>query len=54
MIRWFREDEIPRGVALEKDGSISLWFHGKASCTFKINIDYLDTRNMSLLYRDDL
>ena len=27
-IRWFQEQEVPKGVGRELDGSISLWFHG--------------------------
>lgn len=27
-IRWFKEYEIPKGVGKDKDGCISLWFHG--------------------------
>ena len=27
-IKWFREQEAPKGVGRESDGSISLWFHG--------------------------
>lgn len=26
--RWFRETEAPKGVGREKDGSVSVWFHG--------------------------
>ena len=29
VVRWFQENEAPRGVGKEKDGSISVWFHGK-------------------------
>ena len=29
VVRWFKESEAPRGVGKEKDGSISVWFHGK-------------------------
>ena len=28
VVTWFRENEAPRGRCKEKDGSISLWFHG--------------------------
>ena len=28
-IRWFKEYEIPKGVGKDKDGCISLWFHGE-------------------------
>ena len=29
-VEWFKESEVPKGLGLEKDGSICLWFHGKA------------------------
>lgn len=28
-VRWFREHEAPKGMGKEKDGSISVWFHGE-------------------------
>ena len=28
-ISWFKQYEVPRGVGMERDGSMSLWFHGK-------------------------
>ncbi|KAL5457707.1 hypothetical protein EMCRGX_G034994 [Ephydatia muelleri] len=28
VINWFRENEAPKGVGQENDGSISIWFHG--------------------------
>lgn len=27
-VKWFQENEVPKGVGKEGDGSISLWFHG--------------------------
>ena len=29
VVRWFQENEAPKGVGKEKDGSISVWFHGE-------------------------
>lgn len=29
VVNWFRENEAPRGVGKERDGSISIWFHGE-------------------------
>ena len=31
VVTWFREKEAPRGRCREKDGTISLWFHGTTS-----------------------
>ena len=28
-IRWFKENEKPKGIGMDLDGTISLWFHGK-------------------------
>ena len=28
-VTWFKEYEAPRGVGRERDGSVSLWFHGE-------------------------
>ena len=28
VVTWFREKEAPRGRCRERDGTISLWFHG--------------------------
>ena len=28
VVVWFREKEAPRGQCRERDGTISLWFHG--------------------------
>ena len=33
VVRWFQENEAPRGVGKEEDGSISVWFHGKTRIT---------------------
>ena len=27
-IRWFKENEQPKGVGMDIDGTVSLWFHG--------------------------
>ena len=29
VVAWFRETEAPRGHCRERDGTISLWFHGR-------------------------
>ena len=29
VVRWFLENEAPKGVGKESDGSISIWFHGE-------------------------
>lgn len=29
MTKWFNDNEAPKGVGKEKDGSISIWFHGE-------------------------
>lgn len=29
VVDWFRDIEAPKGVGRERDGSISIWFHGK-------------------------
>ena len=29
-VEWFKENEVPKGLGLAKDGSICLWFHGKS------------------------
>ena len=29
VVKWFQDAEAPRGVGMEKDGSISIWFHGQ-------------------------
>lgn len=31
VVTWFRESEAPRGRCRERDGSISLWFHGRTA-----------------------
>lgn len=28
IVTWFRETEVPGGSCRERDGTISLWFHG--------------------------
>ena len=28
VVDWFRDIEAPKGVGRERDGSISIWFHG--------------------------
>ena len=37
-VEWFKESEVPKGLGLEKDGSICLWFHGKAVNDACLNI----------------
>ena len=29
VVRWFLENEAPRGVGKESNGSVSIWFHGE-------------------------
>lgn len=29
VVRWFNDVEAPKGVGKERDGSISVWFHGE-------------------------
>ncbi len=29
VVNWFKTTEAPKGVGKERDGSISVWFHGK-------------------------
>ena len=31
VISWFNKNEAPKGVGRERDGSFSIWFHGKCS-----------------------
>lgn len=40
-IQWFREQEAPKGVGRESDGSISLWFHGTTLIACGIMISFL-------------
>ena len=37
-VEWFKESEVPKGLGLERDGSICLWFHGKAVNDACLNI----------------
>lgn len=32
-IDWFKEYEVPKGVGLERNGSVCLWFHGELATT---------------------
>ena len=39
-IEWFKENELPKGLGLEKDGSICLWFHGKPVKCLSTSLQY--------------
>jgi SH2 domain-containing protein 4A len=37
-IEWFREEESPKKVGMETDGTISLWFHGAITKEMAVNL----------------
>lgn len=47
---WFRESEAPRGRCRERDGSISLWFHGRTSTAVPQHIIDSEHALMLILY----